>query len=217
MKIKRLSGVFLIILFMSFLPRIVLWMHDRFVFGLNPLIKFAFPAILILIFVSIFITSYLWLKRNWFVDDQAEPAILFALATLCWLISGMMTLGMNTHDTMYVNSYKSVYLKCSFYFGIISLIYFIFPAIFKLDFNIRLARVHFWLTFICLLIVLTVTGLDLEISRPSRYTDYGGWNIYSRIDYYRLVILFPIIAVVIAQFVFIFNIIYAILTPRRIR
>jgi cytochrome c oxidase subunit I len=221
MKIKRLAGIFLIILLLSLLPRVVLWMHDRFVFGLNPVIKVAFPAILFLIFISVFIISYRWLKRNWFLNDQAEPAILFALGTLCWIISAMvtykMTLDIHTHDTLYVYSYKSVQLKCSFYFGIISLIYFIFPTIFKLDFNIRLARVHFWITFICLLIVLTVTGLDMEISRPRRYTDYGGWNIYSRIDYYRLVILFPIIAVVIAQFVFIFNIIYAILTPRRIR
>jgi heme/copper-type cytochrome/quinol oxidase subunit 1 len=88
------------------------------------------------------------------------------------------------------------------------------PSIFKLDFNIRLGRIHFWVTWIGLIMAVTVIGLDMETNRPHRYSDYGGWNIYDRIDYYKIFTLFPVIFVVLAQFVFIFNIIYAILSPR---
>jgi cytochrome c oxidase subunit 1 len=143
---------------------------------------------------------------------------LFVTAIICWLISWIISAntGFDIHllDTMYVISYKWVLIKYSVLFGIISLIYFLFPIIFKRDFNIRLARIHFWVTFIGLTIVVTLTRLGEEIYRPQRYLEYGGWNMYNRIDYYKLLIIFPVFFVLIAQLVFIFNMIHVILKPR---
>jgi len=221
MKIKRIIGIFLVILLITLFPQFISWSIKHFVTGLNSYAGFILLGIALVISISLFILSYRWVKKNDFESSGSEPAILFSIGAFCWLVSWFVyqnsAIDKHLHSIIYSNSSPWMRVKISTSFAIISGIYFLVPLIFKLNFNIRLARIHFWVTFIGLVIVLTVTGLDMEISRPRRYTDYGGWNIYSRIDYYRLVILFPIIAVVIAQFVFIFNIIYAILTPRRIR
>src|SRR5580765_6771058 len=209
MKAKRIVGIFLVILLITLLPQFILWNRKHFDNGQNPYAGFILLGIALVISIPLFFLSYRWVKNNDFENNGSEPAILFSIGALCWLVSWLIFRNstLDKHLLSITNSNSSPWtgMKISILFAIISGIYFLVPLIFKLDFNIRLARVHFWVTFICLLIVLTVTGLDMEISRPRRYTDYGGWNIYSRIDYYRLVILFPIIAVVIAQFVFIFN------------
>jgi heme/copper-type cytochrome/quinol oxidase subunit 1 len=218
MKVKRLLIIFILLLLLSLLPQIVLWSHKHVVLGLNPFANLILPGIVLLISIFVFILSYSWFRRNALTGKQSEPAILFFMGALCWLISwivsGNATTDMHLHN---INARPFSGEKISILFGIISLIYLLFASIFKLDFNIRLTRIHFWVTFIGLIMAVTVINLDMQMNRPSRYTDYGGWNIYSRIDYYKLTTLFPIVFVVIAQFVFIFNIIYAILTPRNKR
>lgn len=218
MKVKSIAGNFIFILLISLFPQVIKWIHHRMIIGLNPFVGPAFLIIIFLIVILFFILSYQWLKRNGINNNRTEPVILFALAIFCglisWLLSANTSIDFHMADTMYVISYKRVFLKYLILFGIFALIYFLFPIVFKRDLNIRLARFHFWVTYIGLNVVVTISSLDLEMNRPHHYTDYGGWNMFNRIDYYKLLIIFPVFFVVVSQLVFIFNMIQVILRPR---
>lgn len=215
MKIKRLLSVFIFLLAICLLPHLLIWIHHRFVFGLNP---FVGPVILIIILLAslpFVIKCYRWLRRQWFVKSDNEPIILFAMGALCliisFIISGKASMDIHLHDTYYIISYFSIVLFFSFLFGIFCTIYYLFSGIFRRDLNILLSRFHFWITYIGLNLLFSIRYTDLIINEPLRYAEYSSWVSYQHFEYFYRYILVTVIFVLVAQLLFIFNIINSLI------
>jgi cytochrome c oxidase subunit 1 len=222
MKIKRLLSVFILLLAMCILPHLLIWIHHRLVFGLNP---FVGPVVLIIIFLAstpFIIKYYRWLRRQWFERSSNEPFVLFAIGALCLLISciisGNASVDIHLHDTYYIISYFSIVVLGSFLFGIFCTFYYLFPRIFRRDLNISLSRFHFWITYIGLNLLFSMFSIrytDQIINEPRRYVEYSGWASYQHYEYFNRNILITVILVLAAQILFIFNIINSLIKENK--
>jgi cytochrome c oxidase subunit 1 len=218
MKTKGLLSVFLVLLAISFLPDLLIWAHNKFVFGLSPFVVAVLLFIIILISIAVIIKIYRGLIRQSFADNDKEPVLLFAMGGLCWIIVywklGDATLDFHYRDTIYVVSSFQVWKYISIAFGLFCLIYFVFPVIFGRDLNIKLARIHFWVTFIGLN-VLVGKRAAAYISGPERYIENPGLNSYDQTVYLNKYIFIVVTLMVIAQLLFLFNIIFSLSSKRK--
>ena len=219
MKTKGLLSVFIVLLAICFFPDLIIWIHQRFVFGLNPFVVLALLFIIILVSIPPVIKLYRRLIHQSFTDNDKEPVLLFALGGLCWMIVywklGDATMDFQYRDTYYVVSSFDVWKYISIAFGICCLIYFVYPVIFGRDLNITLCRIHFWITYIGLNI-LVGTRAAANISGPGGYIENPGLNSGDQTVYLNKFILIIVTLVVIAQLVFLFNIIFSLFRKSKI-
>jgi cytochrome c oxidase subunit 1 len=201
------------------LPDLFIWIHHRFVFGLN---SFVGPVILVIILLILFpfiIRWYRWLNKQWFAKRNSEPIVLFALGGTCLiiscLISGNESVDIHLHDTLYIISYYNLVLCISFVFYIFCFIYYIFPRIFIRSLSIKLSRFHFWITYIGLNSLSGTINTDKFLSEPYHYIDNTGWASFNQIKYYNKYVLIVVMLILIAQFIFLVNIFYSLLNKRK--
>jgi cytochrome c oxidase subunit I len=214
MKTKGLLSVFILLLDVCFLPHLLIWIHHRLVFGLNPFVRLVFLIVILLVSIPFVIKWYRWLNSQWFVKSNNEPVVLFAMAVICLIISCMISgnasMDIRLHDTYYIISYFSIVLFGSFLFGIFCSIYYLFPRIFRRNLNISLSRFHFWITYIGLNLLIIIRYIDQIVSDPRRYVQYSGWASFQNFDYFNRYIVIAVICVLVAQLLFIFNVIYSL-------
>ena len=219
MKTKGLLSVFVLLLAVCLLPHLLIWIHHRLVFGLNPFVGLVFLIVILLVSIPFVIKWYRWLSRHRFVRSNNEPIALFAMGIMCLIISyiilGNTSMDIHLHETYYKISYFSIVLFCSFLFGIFCSIYYLFPRIFRRDLNLSLSRFHFWITYIAVNILFNIKYTDQTINEPRRYVEYSGWASYQHFEYFNRYIVIIVILVLVAQFLFIFNIIYTLLKENK--
>jgi cytochrome c oxidase subunit 1 len=201
-----------------FLPHMLIWIHHRFVLGLNPFVGRVI-LIIILLILFIFVFKWIrWLNRHWFTKNNNEPIVLFAIGGTCLIISGIIfrteSVDIHLHDTLYIISYYVLALCISFVFGIFSFIYYIFYKIFRRNLSIKLSRLHFWITFIGLNLLLGTRGANRVIWGTYHYIDNSGWAYYNLIQFYNKYVLVMVILILIAQFLFLVNILYSLLNKK---
>jgi cytochrome c oxidase subunit I len=206
MKTKGLLSVFLVLLVISFLPDLIIWMQQRFVFGSNAFVIPVVLFIILLVSIPFIIKGYKLFIRQQITENSKEPVLLFAAGGLCWMIVywklGDATIDLHYRDTMYVISTFEVWKYISIAFGICCLVYFIFPVIFGRDLNFKLSRIHFWATFI---------GLNVLWGIRS-----AGNLAYDQTIYLNSFIFTVIILVLIAQLLFLFNIISSLVRKKEV-
>ncbi len=213
MKYKRLLSVFILLLAINFLPGFVIWIPQGFFFNLSSFRRPVFQIIVLLVSLPFLIKWYRWLHRNWFSDHDKEPVILFALAGLCWVMSyiiyGNNTLDIHFHDTYYIITSLVLMFYVLIIFCIFSIFYYLCPVIFKRHLNIKLSRIHFWLTYIGLDLLMGKRNTEDVLFAPRRHVEYSGWTSFNLMLYLDKLVLASLILVVISQFLFLFNIIYS--------
>ncbi len=219
MNVKRLLSVFTFLLVLCLLPHLIIWIHHRIVLGLNP---FVGPIILIIIVVILFLFIIKWIgwqNSQWFTKSNIEPMALFANGGACLIVSGIIfrsaSLDIHLHDTLYIISYYILALCISFVFGIFCFIYYMFSGIFRCDLNIKLSRFHFWITYIGLNLLLGTKYTHNSINRPI-IIENAGWASYNQIQYYNKYVLIVLMLILVAQFLFLVNIIYSLFSKKSI-
>ncbi len=214
MKIKGLLSVFVLLLAICFLPHLLNWVWHRLFLGLNHFVGIILLIIILLVSIPLVIKWYRWLSSHWFVNNNDEPIILFAMSVLCLIIScikfGNSTTDIHFYDTYYIISYFSIVLFCSFLFGIFCFIYYIFRRIFRRNLDRSLSRFHFWITYIGLNVLVSIKHTDQIINEPRRYVEYGGWASFQRFHYFNIYIELTVILILVAQLLLIFNIIFSL-------
>ena len=214
MKYKRLLSVFILLLVINFLPSFAIWIPRSTVLNFNPLYKPIWQIIVLLVSLPFIITWFRWLYRNWFSDHDKEPVILFALAGLCWVISyfkyGNGELDFHFHDTYYIITTMSFVLSILGVFCTFCLVYYTWPVILKRHLKIKLSRTHFWITYIGLDLLTGKRNTEDIPFAPRRYIEYQGWASFTLIQNIEKLVLTIFILIVIAQFLFMFNITYSL-------
>lgn len=223
---KKLRLILIASFWAIVVPSILIWSHHIFVTGLNPLLGAVFvllSAIAALLFAIIAIRRLV--KRQ--AENRAfTPAMLFAVALLTWLGSGILkevlighsALDLRVHDTYDFMLYDTYYIIASQHvsfavalaFGIFCAIYYAYPRLFGRPLNKLLSYIHFWVTFVGAFILFwpyTFTGYEGLAGMPRRYLDFGNGALlfepryFGRGPYMELIAL----CLLVAQFLFVFN------------
>lgn len=161
----------------------IVWGHHMFTSGMNPLIGKAFMFLTISISVPTSILFLNWLGTLWGGSIRLASPMLFSLGVvfvfaiggLTGLFHAMQAFDVYIHDTYFVVGHFHFTLAASVLFGAFAFIHYWFPKMFGRMMSERLAKIHFWGSFLFLNVLfaaMMAAGLHGHMRRIADPTVY---------------------------------------------
>jgi cytochrome c oxidase subunit 1 len=134
----------------------MVWGHHMFMSGMSPYTAFAFSVMTMAIGVPSAIKTFNWLGTMWHGRIRLTSPMFFAIGFVSLFVSGGLSgpflaqpvLDIQLHDTWFVPGHFHLIMGVAAIFGIFGATYYWFPKMFGRMMSERLARWHFWVTFI---------------------------------------------------------------------
>ena len=206
---------------LAFLSWIV-WGHHMFVSGMNPVLGTAFMLTTMVIAVPSAIKTFNWLGTLWGGNIRFTSPMLFALGFVSnFVIGGLSGIYMAStpvdifmHDTYFIVAHFH-YVVAGIIFGMFAALYYWFPKIFGRMMNEKLAKTHFFLTYIffnCAFFpmhFLGVAGHMRRIYNPMQYEflhDMQWWNVF---------ITMSALCLAASQIIFFVNLIWSLFAGKK--
>ncbi|SFT61187.1 cytochrome c oxidase subunit 1 [Actinopolyspora lacussalsi subsp. righensis] len=157
---------------------VVVWAHHMFVTGAVLLPFFSFTTFLIAVPTGI--KFFNWIGTMWRGQLTFESPMLFSVGFLITFLFGGLTgvllasppLDFHVSDTYFVVAHFHYVLFGTIVFAVFAGIYFWFPKMTGRMMDERLAKAHFWLTFIGFHATFLVQHWLGNEGMPRRYADY---------------------------------------------
>ncbi|GIF06760.1 aa3-type cytochrome oxidase subunit I [Actinoplanes siamensis] len=154
------------------------WAHHMFVTGQVLLPFFSFLSFLIAVPTGM--KFFVWIGTMWRGQVSFEPPMLFAIGFMVTFLFGGLSgvllasppIDFHVSDSYFVIAHFHYVLFGTIVFAVFSGIYFWFPKMFGRMLDERLAKVHFWLTFIGFHATFLVQHWLGTKGMPRRYADY---------------------------------------------
>jgi len=176
----------------------VVWAHHMFVTGQVLLPFFAFMTFLIAVPTGV--KFFNWIGTMWRGQLTFESPMLFAIGFLVTFLLGGLSgvllasppVDFHVSDTYFVVAHFHYVLFGTIVFAVFSGIYFWFPKMTGRMMDERLAKVHFWLTFIGFHLTFLIQHWIGNQGMPRRYADYlpedgfTTWNMISSVGSFIL-------------------------------
>jgi cytochrome c oxidase subunit I len=197
----------------------VVWAHHMYISGMNPYFGFFFATTTLIIAVPTAIKVYNWVLTIWRGDVHFTVPMLFAIGFIFTFVNGGLTglfLGNVTVDvplsgTYFVVAHFHMVMGVSPILVVFGAIYHWYPKITGRMFDVRLGKIHFWMTFIgTYSIYLPMHYLGI-LGVPRRYYAYSDAiqfippSVHTANQWITISALF----VAAVQLVFLFNLIWS--------
>ena len=174
----------------------VVWAHHMFITGI-PLYEQEFFVITTMaIAVPTGVKVFSWIATMWGGSIALRAPMLWAIGFIFVFTAGGVTgvvlanasLDRQLHDTYYVVAHFHYTMSLGAVFSIFAGFYYWFPKMTGYLYNERLAKLHFWLTFVGINIVFLPQHFLGFAGMPRRQVDYADaftlWNFVSTIGAY---------------------------------
>jgi cytochrome c oxidase subunit I len=187
--------------------------HHMFMTGMSPLLGEGFMLFTLLISAPSMIVVLNWAMTLWRGSVRWDSPMLFALATvfvfgvggLTGLFLADISMDLYLHDTMFVVGHFHFTMAAASFLGAMTGLYFWFPKMFGRQLDERLAKAHFWITFVGITLVFAgqllagYAGQQRRLFDPFQYTFIQGLRGLNRWTSYFAFALFA------GQFLFVWN------------
>jgi cytochrome c oxidase subunit 1 len=190
--------------------------HHMFVSGMNPFssIAFSFPTLAITIPSTIIVL--IWIGSLYGSKLRINAASLFALGFVSMFVSGGVSgfflaqpsIDIMLHATYFVVGHFHLVMAVAAIFGIFAGTYFWFPKVTGRMMNDTLGKVHFWFSFVgayCIFMPFHYLGMAGNVRRYQAFVDDF---MQPFIPVHKFITVAALITG-LAQFIFIYNLIYS--------
>ena len=191
----------------------MVWGHHMFMSGISPYTAFAMSVMTMAIGVPSAIKTFNWIGTLWGGKIRFTPPMLFAIGFVSLFVTGGISgpflaqpvLDIPLHETFFVIAHFHLIMGVASIFGIFAATYYWFPKMFGRMMNERMARLHFWFSFVgtyAIFMPMHYTGMAALLRRYSQYTELAYMHGLAPLNRFITYAAFITIG---GQFIFLFN------------
>jgi len=174
------------------------WAHHMFVSGMAPYLRVPMMVTTLLIAVPTGIKVFSWLATLWEGRIHFSAPMLwavgfvsmFVIGGLSGIMLGAVPIDIHVSDTYFIVAHIHYVLLGGSLFTIFAGIYYWFPKMTGRMYDERLAKLHFWLTFVafnCTFFPMHLIGIQGMPRRVATYEpQFASWNLFISISSFVL-------------------------------
>src|ERR1700733_10173278 len=195
----------------------MVWGHHMFMSGMSPYTAFAFSVMTMAIGVPSAIKTFNWLGTLWGGHVRFQTPMLFAIGFVSLFVSGGLSgpflaqpvLDIQLHDTAFVVGHFHLIMGVAAIFGMFAGTYYWFPKMFGRMMNETWGHIHVVITLVgayCIFMPMHYLGMA---GQPRRYSQFTELAYLQHLLPLNRFITYAAIITVLAQFIFLFNLIHS--------
>lgn len=190
--IKKIAILLILALTFNAIAHIGILAYHSFVTGLNPFLGLLLLLLLLLIIIPIAILTARWFSNYCKGKITFTPSAFFAMGSFIFLTAnffddlflGHSELDFQLQNISIVAPLAHNHILLALLFGIIAVIYYVYPKIFRRHLNTSLGYIHFWITLIGAYLICWPVHYAGLAGMPRRYIDYedSPYTVFTDID-----------------------------------
>ena len=195
----------------------MVWGHHMFMSGMSPYTAFSFSLMTMAIGVPSAIKTFNWLGTLYGGRVRFQSPMLYAIGFVSLFVSGGLSgpflaqpvLDIPLHDTAFVVGHFHLIMGVAAIFGMFAGTYYWFTKMFGRMMNETWARIHFVITLVgtyCIFMPMHYLGMA---GQPRRYSQFTELAYLQHLLPLNRFITYAAIITVLAQFIFLFNLIHS--------